>query len=109
MTSMNKTLPTGPAAAAMISGGIGTLAIGLLTTGAVISSGLKDALNFYNPAGPLSGKTSVGVAVWLLSWLALNAIWKGKDYDLPKAFRVTLVLIALGALLTFPPIFEAFE
>ncbi|MCI0398664.1 MAG: hypothetical protein L0332_19645 [Chloroflexi bacterium] len=100
---------TGPAAAAMISGGVGTLVIGLMTTGAVISEGLKEVLNWWNPAGPLSGKTSVGVIAWLISWFLLHTIWKGKESDLNKAFIVTLVLVGLGLILTFPPVFEAFE
>lgn len=100
---------TAPAAAAMISGGIGTLVIGLLTTGAVISEGLKAALNWWGPSGPLSGKTGVGILAWLVSWFLLNTLWKGKEANLAKAFTVTLILIALGLVLTFPPVFEAFE
>lgn len=100
---------TGPAAAAMIAGGIGTLFVGLMTTGAVLSEGLSNFLNWWNPAGPLTGKTGIGILAWLVSWFLLNTIWKGKDYDLNKAFTVTLTLIVLGLLLTFPPIFEAFE
>jgi len=72
---MQERLPNGPAAAAILSAGLGSAVIGLLTTGAVISTGLKSALNWWGPAGPL----------------------------------VTLVLLALGVLLTFPPVFEAFE
>lgn len=100
---------TGPAAAAMISGAIGTFVIGLLTTGAVLSEGLKEILNWWNPAGPLTGKTGVGVIAWLISWFLLNTIWRDKEYDLNKAFIITLILIALGVVLTFPPVFEAFE
>ncbi len=100
---------TGPAAAAMISGAIGTFVIGLLTTGSVIIEGLGDALNWWNPAGPLTGKTGVGVIAWLTSWALLNTVWKGKDYDLRKAFIITLIIVTLGVILTFPPVFEAFE
>jgi hypothetical protein len=100
---------TGPAAAAMISGAIGTFVIGLLTTAAVIFEGLKEALNWWNPAGPLSGKTGVGVIAWLISWALLNTVWKGKEYDPRKAFLITLIFVALGVILTFPPVFEAFE
>ena len=100
---------TGPAAAAMISGAIGSFIIGLLTTGSVIIEGLGDALNWWNPAGPLTGKTGVGVIAWLISWALLNTVWKGKDYDLRKAFIITLIVVALGVILTFPPVFEAFE
>ncbi|HET9589024.1 MAG TPA: hypothetical protein VFO91_09575 [Anaerolineales bacterium] len=100
---------TGPAAAAMISGAIGTFVIGLLTTGAVIFEGLREALNWWNPAGPLTGKTGVGVIAWLISWALLNTVWKGKEYDLRQAFVITLVFVTLGVILTFPPVFEAFE
>lgn len=100
---------TGPAAAALVSSGIGVLTIGLMTTGAVISEGLGNVLNWWNPAGPLAGKTGVGVILWLVSWFVLNSLWKDKDSDLSKAFTVTLVLIGLGLILTFPPVFEAFE
>jgi hypothetical protein len=109
MTDKKSTLPTGPAAAAMIASGIGTLFIGLMTTGAVLSEGLKTFLNWWNPAGPLTGKTGIGILAWLISWVLLNTIWKNKDYELSKAFTITLVLIGLGLALTFPPVFEAFE
>lgn len=104
-----KEIPTGPAAAAMIASGLGALTIGLLTTGSVIITGLKDALNWWSPAGALTGKSGVGVIVWLVSWIVMNALWKDKESDLGKAFVITLVLIGLGLLFTFPPIFEAFE
>ena len=100
---------TGPAAAAMISGAIGTFVIGLLTTGAVIFDGLRQALNWWNPAGPLTGKTGVGVVVWLISWALLNTVWKDKEYDLRRAFLITLIFVSVGVILTFPPVFEAFE
>jgi hypothetical protein len=100
---------TGPAAAAMISGSIGTFVIGLLTTGSVIFEGLRQALNWWNPAGPLTGKTGVGVIAWLISWVLLNTVWKDREYDLRKALIITLIFITLGLILTFPPVFEAFE
>lgn len=100
---------TGVAAATFIAGGIGALALGLMTTGAVISEGLSNFLNWWNPAGPLSGKTGISVLAWLISWVILNNSWKNKDSDLAKAFTITLVLIVLGFVLTFPPVFEAFE
>jgi hypothetical protein len=100
---------TGAAAAAMLASGIGTFVIGVMTTGAVISEALKDGLNFWNPAGPLSGKTTVGVLAWLISWYLLNRAWGTQNRGLQRAFTITLVLIGLGLILTFPPVFEAFE
>ena len=99
----------GVASAAFLAGGVGTLVIGLMTTGAVISEGLKNALNWWNPAGPLTGKTGVGVIAWLISWVLLHAFWKDKEMDFNRVFTITLILIGVGFLLTFPPVFEAFE
>ncbi|MBE2199143.1 MAG: hypothetical protein IAE79_11065 [Anaerolinea sp.] len=100
---------TGAAAAAFIAGGIGALTLGLMTTGAVISEGLSNFLNWWNPAGPLTGKTGISILAWLISWAILNHLWKDKDADLAKAFTITLILIGLGFVMTFPPVFEAFE
>jgi hypothetical protein len=100
---------TGVAAAALISSGIGVFVIGLMTTGAVLSAGLKDFLNWWNPAGPLTGKAGIGILAWLISWAIMNSKWKDQDSNLDKAFKVTLILIFLGLVLTFPPVFEAFE
>ncbi len=72
-TRYNPKLPaSGPAAAALIAAGIGVLVIGILTTGAAISEGLKSALNFWPPSGSLTGKTAIGLISWLISWAALN-------------------------------------
>ncbi|MEX2161891.1 MAG: hypothetical protein WD751_08260 [Anaerolineales bacterium] len=109
MSADTKTIKSGPGAAAMISAGIGSLFLGLMTTGAVISVDLKNALSLYAPAGPLSGKTTVAFAAWLLSWVILGTIWKDKDFNFSRAFTITLILVGIGFLLTFPPIFEAFE
>ncbi len=102
-------VPNGPAAAAILSAGVGSATIGLMTTGAVISAGLKSALNWWSPAGPLTGKTSVGVIAWLVTWIVLHVLWKDKDVPLVRVLVVMLVLLALGVLLTFPPVFEALE
>jgi hypothetical protein len=105
----SRRIPTGPAAAALLASGIGILVIGLMTTGAALSGQLKDALSWYAPAGPLTGKTSVGVLVWLISWAALHRRLAKKDLALRRVFTWTLVLIALGLILVFPPVFEALE
>jgi len=100
---------TGVAAATLISSGIGAFVLGLMTTGAVVVEGLKGALNWWNPAGSLTGKSSVAVLAWLISWALMNTLWKGKEMDLRKSFIITLVLIGFGVLFTYPPFFEAFE
>lgn len=102
-------IPNGPATAAILSAGVGSTTIGLMTTGAVISTRLESALNWWKPAGPLTGKTGLGVIAWLVTWAVLHILWKDKDVPLVRVFVITLALLALGLLLTFPPVFEAFE
>jgi hypothetical protein len=102
---------TGEAGAALIAGGIGCFIIGLLTTLAAIPAlvDLKNALNWWNPAGPLVGKTSVGVIAFVLAWIIGHAILRQREVNLKTYFIVSMALVALGFLLTFPPFFEAFE
>lgn len=107
-----KDKPDGPAAAAMISAGIGILTLGVLTTLAVISTGVKDFLAWWQwdqGVGPLAGKTTIAVVVWLVSWAILYLVWRNKDVDLKKAFYIGLALGIIGAIGMFPPFFEAFE
>jgi len=101
-------LTNGPAAAAILASGFGSLALGLFTTLAQAISPIKDALNFYNPAGPLSGKTTLAVAAWLVAWAVFHKRWESIQVDVAKVFVTTLILIALGLLGTFPAFFEWF-
>lgn len=106
---MNPSKPTGPAAAALVAAGVGTFVIGLMTTLAAAFPGLRNALVWYSPSGPLSGKTGVGLIAWLLAWIILHSAWRAREANLARAFTWAIVLIVAGFLLTFPPIFEAFE
>jgi uncharacterized protein YybS (DUF2232 family) len=98
---------TGAGAAALVAAGLGTFLIGLMTALAAVSERLNSALNWYAPAGPLSGKTGVGVMTWLLAWFVLHTLWKKRNVNLDRAVKWTMLLLALGFLLTFPPVFEA--
>lgn len=102
-------IATGPASAAMVSSSIGIFIIGLMTTLSAANAGFKEMLNWWSPAGSLVGKTTIGVLAWLISWAVIHTLWKNKEYEIGKAFKITLFFISLGLLLTFPPIFEAFE
>ncbi len=107
-TQMQSAKPTGPGAAAVLAAGTGTFTIGLMASLAGASAGLNNALNWYGPTGPLSGKTGVGVVAWLLAWIILHAAWKSKNVNFGRAFNWALALVILGFLLTFPPVFGLF-
>lgn len=100
--------PNGPPAAAILAAGAGTFAIGLMTTLAEAFAGLRSALAWYAPSGPLSGKTGVGIIVWLVAWIALATVWRGRDVNVGRVLTWTFVLLFLGFVGTFPPVFEAF-
>jgi hypothetical protein len=96
------------AAAAVFSVGIGSFVLGLLTTLAAASRPIATALAFYGPAGPLSGKSTVSVVVWLMAWAVFHTRWKNTQVNFSRVFVAMLILIALGLLGTFPPVFEWF-
>jgi hypothetical protein len=101
--------PFGPVAAVFFAAGIGSFVLGLLTTLAEASATFADKLNWYNPVGPLSGKTLISVIVFALAWLVLYLAWRKKDPSPRMVFWVTGVLVAGGLLLTFPTFFELFK
>lgn len=104
--------PDGPAGAAMVAAGIGILTLGLLTTLAVISDPIHDFLDWWSwgqGVGPLAGKTTIAVIVWLVSWLVLYLWWRNKTVNLKTMFYSGLALGIIGAIGMFPPWFELFE
>jgi hypothetical protein len=104
--------PDGPGAAAMLAAGIGIFTLGVLTTGAVISTWLHDFLAKWawgQGVGPLAGKTTIASLAFFASWAVLHVVWRDKDVDIKKIFTIGLILGLLGAVMTFPTFFEAFE
>jgi hypothetical protein len=99
----------GPAAAALLAAGLGSATLGLMIVLVEASPrGFKNWLNFYDPVGPLSGKTIVAVAVYAISWIILGMALRGRNVRLERWVTATFVLIAVGILLTFPPIYQLF-
>jgi hypothetical protein len=96
--------------AAFIASGIGTFVLGLavIVTEMKAGVGIKNALNFLNPVGPLSGKTTVSVIAFIVGWVALHFAFKNRGIKLTTSFAITIVLIVLGLLMTFPPFFDLF-
>jgi hypothetical protein len=100
--------PEGPIAAAILAGGVGCLALGVLTTLSEASKGFSDWLNWYNPVGPLSGKTTLTVIVWLVAWVGLHLAYRRTALESQRALTVALILIGLGVVGTFPEFFDLF-
>ena len=100
--------PNGPAVAAILSAAIGVFVLGLLTTLSEASTDVHDFLDIKERVGPLSGKTTFAVAVYLVAWVALvPVLWK-RSVPFAKAIWVSAVLIAAGFIGTFPEFFTLF-
>lgn len=97
-----RTTANGAAMAAYLGAGIGAFAMGLVVIANEI--GLFTAPSLYGPAGGVSGRTTLAVVLWLMAWAVLHSRWKGRDIDPGRVHAATLVLVALGLVLTFPPV-----
>lgn len=99
----------GTAASALVSAGVGSAVLGIVTVLAAASKAFSSGLAWVAPVGPLSGKTTVAVLAWLLSWAWLARRWSERRVDFGRVTIRTAVLIALGFLGTLLPLYEMFE
>jgi len=106
---MNTSSPSrtnGAGAAAILSAAIGSFCIGLFGTLADKSPAIKAHFLLVKASGPLSGQTTLAVALWLLTWVVLSAMWSKKSVSLGGIVTVSFILLTLGLLLTFPPFID---
>lgn len=101
--------PTGPAAAAFVGAGFGCFTLGVFTTLAEISEGVKGFLNWWNPAGPLTGKTGLAIIIWIVFWVILHLQWRQQHRRIGSALVLAILLLGLGLVGTFPTLFEMFS
>ena len=104
--SAQATPANGDALAAFLSAGIGAFAMGFFVI--VNEVGLFAAPALYGPAGGVSGRTTFATLVWLVAWAVLHLRWKGRTIDPRRAVGIGLLLMALGFLGTFPPVWGLF-
>ncbi len=95
-------LPNGGAVAALLAAGIGAFAMGLVVI--LNEAKLLVAPSLYGPAGGLSGRSTVAVLVWLVTWALLHARWRARELAVGRALVWTLVLTSIGTVLVFPPV-----
>lgn len=107
-TEAGPTRIDGPPAAGLIAAGIGAAVLGLFVTWAEASTGMKDFLQWNDRVGPLSGKTVLAAIAYFGSFLVLGLWWRGRTFALRSILVATVILVLLGLLFTFPPIFQAF-
>ena len=100
--SMTSGEVNGSAMAAFLGAGIGAFAMGAVVL--LNEAGIFAAPTLYAPAGGVSGRTTLATVVWLMAWVVLHNRWKAREIATGRVGAVTLILIALGVLGTFPPV-----
>ena len=101
-----QSMTNGSAAAAILSAGIGCAMLGILALAGDAFPAISKLLIFHKPTGALSGVTTVSIIVWLASWLVLNRQWAARSVDLAKINLAAFAGLAVGLLLTFPPVMD---
>ena len=96
----------GAALASFLGAGIGAFAMGFFAS--INEAGVFVAPTLYGPAGGVSGRTTFAIAAWLIAWGLLHNRWKHRQIASGPVSAITLTLIGLGILGTFPPVWGLF-
>jgi hypothetical protein len=107
-TKSNVSLPNGPAAAALLGGGIGSAIFGMIVLFSELNESFATSLNWYKPVGPLFGKSLLGIAAFFISWAVLHFMWKDREVDFNRISTLSIILLAAALLFTFPPFWHLF-
>jgi len=110
-TPQTDTKPNGPVAAAFVAAGIAALVLGIFVTLNEFSPDINNFLKFDanfglgKGVGPLSGKAGMAIIAYVISWVVLHFMWRGREMNFRTVLLASLILVGLGFALTFPPIF----
>lgn len=101
----------GPAAAALLAGGIGSAAMGLITLAYEINdkSAFAKSMTWSKAVGGLSGKSGWAIIVFFVAWAILHYVWKDKETDFARISSIAIALLVVGLLGTFPPVWHLFQ
>ena len=102
-------IPNGSGAAAILAAGIGCAAMGILAFANDASEAIGKLLVFYKPTGGLSGVTTLAIVVWFASWVVLGTMWRGRNVGLGAVGLLAFAGLAVGFLLTFPPVMDLLQ
>jgi hypothetical protein len=94
-------VPNGAAVAAYLGAAVGAFAMGLVVI--LNEAGIFAAPSLYGPAGGVSGRTTIAVVIWLIGWIVLHQRWKNRQVETHSPWLLSMILIGLGILFTFPP------
>ena len=110
----NHDKPTGAAAAAVLSVGLGVLTLALSHILDDYSEAGRKWIHAWGKAwmpgadeiGPYSGKETLALVVWLGSWLAMHLLLRRKNVRLSDVGVIFVALMSTATTLLWPPITE---
>ncbi len=80
--------------------------LGLAVVLSELGESVANSLKWYAPSGPLSGKSTLSILAFLISWVILHFVWKDKETDVARISSIAIALLVVGLLGTFPPVWE---
>lgn len=92
--------------AAFLAAGIGSFTLGLIVI--LNATGMFSIPALYAPAGGVTGRTTLAVAIWLIAWVVLHVRWRDRQIAPQRVHVISLTLIGLGILLALPPVWRLF-
>ena len=101
----------GPVSAALLAGGIGSAAMGLITLIYEINdkSAFAKSMTWSKAVGGLSGKSMWAIIIFFVSWAILHYVWKNKETNFARISSIAIALLFVGLLGTFPPVWNLFK
>lgn len=105
----------GNAQAAVLSAMVGVLTLALVNLGTDISDAFKETVHtigkLWMPGaqgiGPYSGKETISLLAWLISWWIFHHLLKGKEWNGRLVISIFLIGLAVATTLIWPPVFTA--
>ena len=95
----------GAAVAAFLAAGIGAFAVGVMAI--LNESGLFEAPALYEPAGGVSGRTTIAVVIWVIAWAVLHSRWRDRQVESRRVHLATLLFDRPGRVANLSPRLEA--
>ena len=90
--------------AVFLAAGIASAVFGVLVIASEVSARWNTTLTLMPSIGPLSGEAVLSILVFAISWPALFAIFRVRAVTMNAAFIVSMILTAVGFILTYPPV-----
>ena len=114
--SRSPPIPNGAAIAAYLSAMIGLLTLGAVVLACEASKALTDQVyaigKLWMPGaegiGPYSGKETLSLAAWLLSWASLHHLLRRKELNGGLWLTVFLAGVGVATTLVWPPAWHFF-